>query len=407
MATFKAVVFAKHIKADGTSNIKIRIYHNRTSQYLSTHYYINPDYMSASGEIIQEYPSADMLNFEISNIIQKYRKLVLKLGSWRLDKMTSQELKDYIETNSRPDASLIDFVKFSKEVIKNTSKPKTAEWYQVSIDVLVWHYGKEVIDIKEIIPARLNKFMEQLKVKGPKKKPLSQGAISNYMRALRSLYNKAKLHYNDEDIDLIPIPGQPFKKVKIPQYRRKRKAIGIEELKIIRDKQLVSERENIGRDVAFMQFYLMGININDLYLLFPPVAGRLNYERSKTITDDKENFMLSIKIEPELQVLIDKYSPDGFLSDIKTRYCNSYNLMRAVNKGLKKICEDLNYTKITTNWIRHSWASLARNKAGISKADIDFCLGHVNNDYKMADIYIDIDYSIFDKVNKQVLDLLK
>lgn len=42
-------------------------------------------------------------------------------------------------------------------------------------------------------------------------------------------------------------------------------------------------------------------------------------------------------------------------------------------------------------------ASLARNKAGIPKADIDFCLGHVNNDYKMADIYIDIDYSICDK----------
>ena len=31
MATFKAVVFqtGRHIKLDGTSNIKIRIYHNR------------------------------------------------------------------------------------------------------------------------------------------------------------------------------------------------------------------------------------------------------------------------------------------------------------------------------------------------------------------------------------------
>jgi hypothetical protein len=67
----------------------------------------------------------------------------------------------------------------------------------------------------------------------------------------------------------------------------------------------------------------------------------------------------------------------------------------------------LEYPKITTNWARHTWASLARNKAGISKADIDFCLGHVNNDYKMADIYIEIDYSIYDEVNRKVLDLLK
>lgn len=56
---------------------------------------------------------------------------------------------------------------------------------------------------------------------------------------------------------------------------------------------------------------------------------------------------------------------------------------------------------------RHSWASIARNKAGVPKADIDFCLGHVNNDYKMADIYIDIDYSVFDKSNRAVLDMLK
>ena len=34
-------------------------------------------------------------------------------------------------------------------------------------------------------------------------------------------------------------------------------------------------------------------------------------------------------------------------------------------------------------------------------------LGHVNNDYKMADIYIDIDYSICDKANRAVLDLLQ
>ena len=82
--------------------------------------------------------------------------------------------------------------------------------------------------------------------------------------------------------------------------------------------------------------------------------------------------------------------------------------MRAVNNGLKDICMNLELDfKITTNWARHSWASLARNKAGVPKADIDFCLGHVNNDYKMADIYIDIDYSICDKANRAVLDLLQ
>lgn len=82
--------------------------------------------------------------------------------------------------------------------------------------------------------------------------------------------------------------------------------------------------------------------------------------------------------------------------------------MKAVNKGLEVISNELNLgVKVTTNWARHSWATIARNKAGVPKADIDFCLGHVNNDHKMADIYIDIDYSIFDKSNRLVLNLLK
>jgi hypothetical protein len=156
-----------------------------------------------------------------------------------------------------------------------------------------------------------------------------------------------------------------------------------------------------------MMFYLMGININDLYNLEPPIAGRINYERSKTDTDNNiNNFKLSIKIEPELLKLFDKYSPDGFLSAIKTRYNCSYNLMKSVNKGLKTISDEYELPKVTTNWARHSWASIGRNKAGINKADVDFCLGHVNHDYKMADFYIEIDYSIYDRENRKVLDLL-
>ena len=49
MATFKAIVFqtGRHIKQDGTSNIKIRIYHNRESQYIATSYYIQPGNMES------------------------------------------------------------------------------------------------------------------------------------------------------------------------------------------------------------------------------------------------------------------------------------------------------------------------------------------------------------------------
>ena len=72
MATFKAVVFqtGRHIKLDGTSNIKIRIYHNRESQYISTAYYIRPENMDESGRILSGVTNGEMIEYEINAYIQ-------------------------------------------------------------------------------------------------------------------------------------------------------------------------------------------------------------------------------------------------------------------------------------------------------------------------------------------------
>lgn len=72
MATFKAIVFqtGRHIKQDGTSNIKIRIYHNRESQYIATSYYIQPGNMDDSGRILPNVTNGEMIEYEINAYIQ-------------------------------------------------------------------------------------------------------------------------------------------------------------------------------------------------------------------------------------------------------------------------------------------------------------------------------------------------
>lgn len=410
MATFKPVVFSSHnhIKSDGTSRINIRIYHNKKSQYISTDYFINPNFLLKSGEISEEYPDCDHLNFELQEVVQDYRKIIIRLGRQRLQLMTCKDLRDYLTSATNAVDEFIDFVNFSQTIIKATEKKKTANWYSDSIDVLKWFFARDEIEIREITAGKMNALIKQLKKKGPGGKPLEPGSISNYLRGIRALFNKCKKHYNDPDIEIEKISHNPFKMVKIPQYRRKRKNVQIETVRKIRDIKVTTTRESIGRDVFMMQFYLMGINLVDLFELKPPINGRVEYERSKTDTEDNINAItLSIKVQPELQLLFERYSSRSFLAELKTRYSDIEHFNKASNIGLKRICETLDIPKITTNWSRHSWASIARNKAGISKADIDFCLGHVNNDYKMADIYIDIDYSIYDKVNRKVLDLLK
>lgn len=411
MATFKVTVLTneKQIKSDGTTNIKIRLYHNKSTQYISTPYYIQPEYVGSDGNILSSYIDADLLNYELGNIIQKYRGVCIKLGISRVSLMGSIEVKEQIIAAMEPEYEFIDFIAYSNIIISKAEKAGTAEWYQTAINALCWFYERKKIDVRDITAQRLNEFKQQLSISGQGGKPLSPGAISNYLRAIRSLLNKAKLHYNNEDYDIVRIPNDPFSKVKVPKYRRARKNLSVCDIVRIRDHEFSTGRANMARDVFMMMIYMMGININDLYKLKQTIKGRIEYERSKTNTEDNtDRFPLSIRIEPELEPLVKKYSDIAFLSYFRRQYSNLNNFMRAVNIGLREISDELHLdTKITTNWARHSWASIARNKADVPKADIDFCLGHVNNDYKMADIYIDIDYGIFDKSNRAVLDLLK
>lgn len=95
----------------------------------------------------------------------------------------------------------------------------------------------------------------------------------------------------------------------------------------------------MARDVFMMMFYMMGVNINDLYSISCERRGRLEYTRSKTNTDkNHEQVPLSVKIEPELRTLLDKYTEGYFLSYFHTNYCSLNNFMRAINSGLKDIC---------------------------------------------------------------------
>lgn len=134
--------------------------------------------------------------------------------------MSCIEVKDHISAAMEPEYEFIDFVNYSQKIIEKTKKGKTSDWYQLSIDNLCWFYGRKKIDIRDITVNRLNEYMEKLSECGPSGKPLAPGAISNYMRGLRALFNKARKHFNNEDYDIIRVPNEPFKKISIPKYRR-------------------------------------------------------------------------------------------------------------------------------------------------------------------------------------------
>lgn len=176
---------------------------------------------------------------------------------------------------------------------------------------------------------------------------------------------------------------------------------------------LKSTRTAFSRDVFLLSFYLIGMNFADLYELLAIKDGRLEYERKKTRGRRQDRAFISIRIEPEAQELIEKYKDKSGerVFDFHRRYTTSHIFSSNVNKGLKNVAKllkvaDNQKQPLTTYYARHTWATIARNKCGISKDDVDLALNHVDQGLKMADTYIAKDWSLIDKANRSVLDYL-
>jgi hypothetical protein len=184
MATFKPIVFTakEHIKLDGTTNIKIRVYHRKDTRYIPTPYYIPPEYMFDSGNISPSYPDADNLDYEIGEILQTHKRNFIKLGTSRTSKMPCTELRDILVSMSEPQSDFIDFVGFSNKIIENTKKEKTASWYRCSLTSFKKFWKSEKINVCDITAGRMKEYREALIKKG-----MQPGGINNYMRGIRAL----------------------------------------------------------------------------------------------------------------------------------------------------------------------------------------------------------------------------
>ena len=70
---------------------------------------------------------------------------------------------------------------------------------------------------------------------------------------------------------------------------------------------------------------------------------------------------------------------------------------------MKSLCKAAELSGITFDWVRHSFASIARNDCRLSKDDVALALNHVDNGHSVTDIYIAKDWSIVDEVQDAVI----
>jgi integrase len=405
MATTINYYIAPRERKDGTFSVKIRVTHNRVSRYINTSIYITRAQVARDGVHIKDAT----VEVKVSELLMEMRKTLM--GIAYANYMTADQLVDALNSQAdRQQAFRLDLFDFAAQQMA-AMEPKTAEGYRTALNAVKRFIKKDHIDINEITSAWVRQFREFLETepqvvgkKGTKYRQKSRGsrAVSYYLGCLRSLHNKARLIYNDDDAGHIVIPRQPFTqkdivpKMPVTEHR----ALSVAQVKaVLSAKAKPGSRAELARDVFALSFALAGTNTIDLYnLKTSDLDGiLLTYNRAKTDSTRRDHARITLKVIPEAASVIEKYpGRDGFLLSFAQRYANSHEFNRAVNKGLKDVGKlaGIDDIGLQTGHARHSFATIARNVCRIDFDTVNAALNHVHQGTdRIGDIYIARDYT--------------
>ena len=194
-----------------------------------------------------------------------------------------------------------------------------------------------------------------------------------------------------------------------------KRALTIEQMKKILDLPYITSpypntnRYNFALDLFILSFALVGMNLVDLYYCECCTDGRITYDRIKTKNRRADHARISIKIQPEIKALVDKYrDPTGKrMFKFYRMYASMTTIHKAVGAGLKKIAESIGLDELDFYAARHTWATIAQNDAGVDKWTVHTALNHVDDETKITDTYIRKSWDPIDKANRKVLNLVK
>jgi beta-glucosidase/6-phospho-beta-glucosidase/beta-galactosidase len=141
MATVSAVVYQDQKKADGTYNVKIRVFHRKEKRILDTTHFVTDRQLDKNYKIKDK-----QLNKVLDEILDGYRESITMLEP-KLDFMHVEELKNYLRDKDK------DFIAFCGQHIESLKKAKrngTANNHRAVRNSLIDYFNKASVSIIEI-----------------------------------------------------------------------------------------------------------------------------------------------------------------------------------------------------------------------------------------------------------------
>jgi len=405
--TFKIILDKRHPKKDLTLPLRLRIFQNRDyKEYTLGISIIETDWNEQLQEVVKSNPSHGIYNAKIASVKAKVRKAIL----FNEDEETIVTPEEIIKQISRKHQRKTipekpDILLFGKQHIaklESAGQIGNAIVYSTAVNKLRKYTNKDKLPFEEVNYSFIERFNTVLLAEG-----LKVNAISNYMRTIRALFNKAIRE------DIIPANYYPFSKFKIKNERTINRTLTIAEMASIATHDLpINSTIWHHRNLFMLSFCLIGMNFSDLLTLTPEnfIDGRVVFRRRKT------HKVYSILIQPQVQDILNNYlrlrscGPKDYILPFITNKNNPVALKKDVLQAIKntndylvklvKIC-GIN-KPVTTYYARYTWANAART-LGYSKDKISEALGHSYGN-TVTGIYLDnYSDSVIDEMNEKVI----
>ena len=368
--------------------------HRRATQQITTNIRLQPDEWDAIGEqVVVSVADKSIIQNRIDSDIALLKRIVKDLDNSGVTYSVGDIIKRYKSPECH--VSVLDFMKNQIRLMRNANRLGTALNYEKTMKNFAEFLGGVNLPFSamtEQLIADYNAFLVQ--------RGMVRNSISFYMRIMRAVYNKAVRHKFVEQ-------SHPFTEVYTGIDRTRKRAVSesvisqLYKLKLTEDTPLA-----LARDIFIFSYCTRGMAFVDIaYLKKENIQnGVICYARRKT------GQLLSVRIEPSIQRIIDRYSsalspyvfPILTSTDTKEAYeeyqvaINNHNRqLRRLSKMLPAGCKLTSYTS------RHSWATAARNH-NVPISVISAGMGHTSE--QTTQIYLTmLENSVIDDANKGLI----
>jgi len=403
MASLKLLLDIRRVKGDGTYNIIFRITHLRKVYTINSGVSIDSKFWNEqTSEVLKRHPNAKRINLKLNKDYFLLQDGILRLE----DRFTIEKIRNIFKGNEQ-NKETTTFKVFADRLISQMLESKrtgNALVYQTAVNRFLQFYSKDNLQFNEITYKLLEEFVHSLTVNG-----LKINSISNYMRTLRAIYNRAIKE------KVVERSEYPFYDIKIKTEKTLKRAITNDDILKLKNAK-VEEGSALWEalNYFFLSYYLIGMSFTDLAYLKREnlIDGRVLYCRRKT----HKNY--SIRLFPEAKAIFDKlnsndnskYLLNVICSDIpedsiKAKKCISH-WIKTTNKYLNRIAEREKINgKITTYVARHTFATTAK-KLGYSNELIAESLGHLYGNQVTCTYLDSFDKEIVDEMHYKVISLV-